>query len=265
MSMWFPTSHSFDQQVLNTTKTLSIKCARYCSRCLEYSRGQDRKRSLPSVSLHSSWIVIQDCKHLWSRNYMLHSIQHVDYTIPMESVLKECCWDLLICDPLTLNSLLTVSHSKRVPYSILHVPTWIHVNSDIALLGWIPDFSVMANEWYRQQLPSPAATADIACGSQHFLQIKWKQSLPGTSLPSPLFSWHEANREDWPTQALLRRLDFFFFLMFSQAKRCDKKAVLIMRTECQPCSLNFGTKCPDGYTKITNGTVGVRDCRYSLW
>uniref|UniRef100_A0A8D1ENR5 Stabilin-2 n=1 Tax=Sus scrofa TaxID=9823 RepID=A0A8D1ENR5_PIG len=46
------------------------------------------------------------------------------------------------------------------------------------------------------------------------------------------------------------------------AKRCDKKAVLIMRTECQPCSLNFGTKCPDGYTKITNGTVGVRDCRY---
>lgn len=47
-----------------------------------------------------------------------------------------------------------------------------------------------------------------------------------------------------------------------QAKRCDKKAVLIMRTECQPCSLNFGTKCPDGYTKITNGTVGVRDCRY---
>uniref|UniRef100_A0A8D1YI79 Stabilin-2 n=1 Tax=Sus scrofa TaxID=9823 RepID=A0A8D1YI79_PIG len=47
-----------------------------------------------------------------------------------------------------------------------------------------------------------------------------------------------------------------------QAKRCDKKAVLIMRTECQPCSLNFGMKCPDGYTKITNGTVGVRDCRY---
>uniref|UniRef100_A0A8D2C6E8 Stabilin-2 n=1 Tax=Sus scrofa TaxID=9823 RepID=A0A8D2C6E8_PIG len=73
--------------------------------------------------------------------------------------------------------------------------------------------------------------------------------------------------------AMLQNLMLFFLGLVAQnlcslpetteqAKRCDKKAVLIMRTECQPCSLNFGMKCPDGYTKITNGTVGVRDCRY---
>uniref|UniRef100_G1LIS4 Stabilin-2 n=1 Tax=Ailuropoda melanoleuca TaxID=9646 RepID=G1LIS4_AILME len=47
-----------------------------------------------------------------------------------------------------------------------------------------------------------------------------------------------------------------------QAKRCDKKSLLTIRTECQSCSLNLGIKCPDGYTKVTNGSVGVRDCRY---
>ncbi|MXQ98766.1 hypothetical protein E5288_WYG018307 [Bos mutus] len=46
-----------------------------------------------------------------------------------------------------------------------------------------------------------------------------------------------------------------------QGKRCDKKSLLTIRTECQSCSVNFGMKCPDGYTKITNGTPGIRDCR----
>ncbi|XP_048212984.1 stabilin-2 isoform X1 [Perognathus longimembris pacificus] len=48
-----------------------------------------------------------------------------------------------------------------------------------------------------------------------------------------------------------------------QAKRCDKEAVLTIRTECQSCGLNLRIKCPDGYTKITNNSVGVRDCRYT--
>ncbi|KAG8514099.1 Stabilin-2, partial [Galemys pyrenaicus] len=48
------------------------------------------------------------------------------------------------------------------------------------------------------------------------------------------------------------------------AQRCDKKSLLTIRTECKSCSLNFGIKCPDGYTKITNGTIGVRDCRYTF-
>lgn len=47
-----------------------------------------------------------------------------------------------------------------------------------------------------------------------------------------------------------------------QAKRCDKKSVLTIRTECQSCSYNFAINCPDGYTKITKGSSGVRDCRY---
>ncbi|KAL1774739.1 stabilin-2 [Sigmodon hispidus] len=46
-----------------------------------------------------------------------------------------------------------------------------------------------------------------------------------------------------------------------QAKRCDKKSSLTTRTECRACSVNFEAKCPDGYMKITNGSVGVRDCR----
>ncbi|MEJ1277143.1 hypothetical protein NN561_008056 [Cricetulus griseus] len=49
-----------------------------------------------------------------------------------------------------------------------------------------------------------------------------------------------------------------------QAKRCDKKSFLTIWTECQACSTNFAAKCPDGYVKITNGSVGVRDCRYAL-
>ncbi|XP_028633881.1 stabilin-2 [Grammomys surdaster] len=48
------------------------------------------------------------------------------------------------------------------------------------------------------------------------------------------------------------------------AKRCDKKSTLTIRTECQSCSANFAVKCPDGYIKVTNGSIGVRDCRYSL-
>nr|XP_036862070.1 stabilin-2 [Manis javanica] len=49
-----------------------------------------------------------------------------------------------------------------------------------------------------------------------------------------------------------------------QTKRCDKKSLLTIRTECRSCSLSVGMNCPDGYTKITNGTVGVRDCRYTF-
>ncbi|XP_038170878.1 stabilin-2 isoform X2 [Arvicola amphibius] len=48
------------------------------------------------------------------------------------------------------------------------------------------------------------------------------------------------------------------------AKRCDKKSFLTIRTECQACSANFAAKCPDGYIKITNDSLGVRDCRYSI-
>ncbi|KAH0516419.1 Stabilin-2 [Microtus ochrogaster] len=44
-------------------------------------------------------------------------------------------------------------------------------------------------------------------------------------------------------------------------KRCDKKSFLTIRTECQACSANFAVKCPVGYVKITNDSLGVRDCR----
>uniref|UniRef100_A0A2K5ZG23 Stabilin-2 n=2 Tax=Mandrillus leucophaeus TaxID=9568 RepID=A0A2K5ZG23_MANLE len=49
-----------------------------------------------------------------------------------------------------------------------------------------------------------------------------------------------------------------------QARRCDRKSLLTIRTECRSCALNLRVKCPDGYTKITNGSVGVRDCRYTF-
>uniref|UniRef100_A0A8C2NPX9 Stabilin-2 n=1 Tax=Capra hircus TaxID=9925 RepID=A0A8C2NPX9_CAPHI len=42
------------------------------------------------------------------------------------------------------------------------------------------------------------------------------------------------------------------------------KSLITIRTECQSCLVTFGIKCPDGYTKITNGTVGIRDCRYTF-
>ncbi|XP_058164624.1 stabilin-2 isoform X2 [Dasypus novemcinctus] len=49
-----------------------------------------------------------------------------------------------------------------------------------------------------------------------------------------------------------------------QAKRCDKKSTLTMRTECQSCSLLFGKKCPDGYITVTDISLGVRDCSYTF-
>ncbi|XP_036616197.1 stabilin-2 isoform X1 [Trichosurus vulpecula] len=49
-----------------------------------------------------------------------------------------------------------------------------------------------------------------------------------------------------------------------QANRCDKKTLITTRTECRSCSLNLRINCPEGYTKVTNGSSGVRDCRYSF-
>ncbi|KAM5173513.1 stabilin-2 [Callospermophilus lateralis] len=49
-----------------------------------------------------------------------------------------------------------------------------------------------------------------------------------------------------------------------QAKRCDKESLLTIKTECLSCSINLGVECPAGYTKITNNSVGVRDCRYTF-
>ncbi|XP_073940360.1 stabilin-2 [Castor canadensis] len=48
-----------------------------------------------------------------------------------------------------------------------------------------------------------------------------------------------------------------------QGKRCDKESLLTIRTDCQSCAFNFGVNCPNGYTKITTGSVGARDCRYT--
>ncbi|XP_035875396.1 stabilin-2 [Phyllostomus discolor] len=49
-----------------------------------------------------------------------------------------------------------------------------------------------------------------------------------------------------------------------QTNRCDKKSQLIIRTECQSCLLNSRLNCPEGYTKVVNDSIGVRDCRYSI-
>ncbi|XP_021114057.1 stabilin-2 isoform X2 [Heterocephalus glaber] len=49
-----------------------------------------------------------------------------------------------------------------------------------------------------------------------------------------------------------------------QGNRCDKKSALIIRTKCQSCLLNLRAKCPDGYRKISNYTMGVRDCRFTF-
>uniref|UniRef100_A0A8C9QRV1 Stabilin-2 n=1 Tax=Spermophilus dauricus TaxID=99837 RepID=A0A8C9QRV1_SPEDA len=46
--------------------------------------------------------------------------------------------------------------------------------------------------------------------------------------------------------------------------QCDKESLLTIKTECLSCSINFGVECPAGYTKITNNSVGVRDCRYTF-
>ncbi|XP_060050274.1 stabilin-2 isoform X2 [Erinaceus europaeus] len=51
--------------------------------------------------------------------------------------------------------------------------------------------------------------------------------------------------------------------LMKQTNRCDQKSLLTMRTECKSCPLNFDIECPNGFTKVTNGSRGVRDCRYT--
>nr|XP_005303767.1 stabilin-2 [Chrysemys picta bellii] len=45
--------------------------------------------------------------------------------------------------------------------------------------------------------------------------------------------------------------------------KCDQKMLITTKTECRSCSLNFEIRCPDGYSKMTNGS-GIRGCRYYL-
>uniref|UniRef100_A0A8C3XJ35 Stabilin 2 n=1 Tax=Chelydra serpentina TaxID=8475 RepID=A0A8C3XJ35_CHESE len=45
--------------------------------------------------------------------------------------------------------------------------------------------------------------------------------------------------------------------------KCAQKMLITTKTECRSCSLNLEIRCPDGYSKITNGS-GIRDCRYYL-
>uniref|UniRef100_A0A8C5P065 Stabilin 2 n=1 Tax=Jaculus jaculus TaxID=51337 RepID=A0A8C5P065_JACJA len=70
---------------------------------------------------------------------------------------------------------------------------------------------------------------------------------------------------------MIQQLTLFFFGLVVQnacsqaeAKRCDKKSFLTIRTECQSCSVSLSVKCPDGYSKVTSSPVGVRDCRYAF-
>uniref|UniRef100_A0A674K130 Stabilin 2 n=1 Tax=Terrapene triunguis TaxID=2587831 RepID=A0A674K130_9SAUR len=44
---------------------------------------------------------------------------------------------------------------------------------------------------------------------------------------------------------------------------CDQKMLITTKTECRSCSLNLEIRCPDGYSKMTNGS-GIRGCRYYL-
>uniref|UniRef100_A0A8D2LAL5 Stabilin 2 n=1 Tax=Varanus komodoensis TaxID=61221 RepID=A0A8D2LAL5_VARKO len=39
--------------------------------------------------------------------------------------------------------------------------------------------------------------------------------------------------------------------------------IVTTKTTCRSCSLNSDIQCPEGYTKITNGS-GIRDCRYYI-
>lgn len=75
----------------------------------------------------------------------------------------------------------------------------------------------------------------------------------------PLFS----NHTEGGIKPMQRIFSFFLIHLFllQMKKQCDQKLLLRMKTECVPCSLNLETRCPAGYTKITNGT-GIPDCRY---
>uniref|UniRef100_A0A8D2LAJ7 Stabilin 2 n=1 Tax=Varanus komodoensis TaxID=61221 RepID=A0A8D2LAJ7_VARKO len=45
--------------------------------------------------------------------------------------------------------------------------------------------------------------------------------------------------------------------------RCNENTIVTTKTTCRSCSLNSDIQCPEGYTKITNGS-GIRDCRYYI-
>ncbi|NWU95444.1 STAB2 protein, partial [Upupa epops] len=46
-------------------------------------------------------------------------------------------------------------------------------------------------------------------------------------------------------------------------RQCDQKLLVRVKTACAPCSSNLESRCPAGYSRVTNGT-GIPDCRYYL-
>ncbi|XP_072341068.1 stabilin-2-like [Scyliorhinus torazame] len=45
--------------------------------------------------------------------------------------------------------------------------------------------------------------------------------------------------------------------------RCDRRTVVMTKTQCRSCTLNSMMQCPNGYKKISNGS-GIKDCRYYI-
>ncbi|XP_015278042.1 PREDICTED: stabilin-2 [Gekko japonicus] len=43
--------------------------------------------------------------------------------------------------------------------------------------------------------------------------------------------------------------------------KCDEKTFITTKTQCRPCSLNYDIQCPEGFTRIANGS-GTQDCRF---
>ncbi|XP_067855433.1 stabilin-2-like isoform X2 [Heptranchias perlo] len=45
--------------------------------------------------------------------------------------------------------------------------------------------------------------------------------------------------------------------------RCDKRTLVMSKTQCRSCTLNHKIKCPGGYTQVTEGK-GTKDCRFYI-
>lgn len=152
-------------------------------------------------------------------------------------MLKEYSSDLLIHEQLTLKNPLQFPIWKVYPVVYFQFPIWIYVNSDIALFCQTPYLrSMMAKAWYQQQLP--IADTD-PCWSQHSFQIWWKDWSVITYQPlcRPCHFIYMKLMEEIGQSRLCYGIWFFFFFVFSQGKRCDKKSLKLrgIRTECQSC------------------------------
>lgn len=144
VSVSFPTSHSFNQQIIAKLYCM-LNTGPHVQRTAEDKIEKDRHP-------HGAHILAglqRDCKRLWSRDCMPHLAPTPHYSYPNRcwKNILETCW---LMNNWPWRTRFQFPIWKVCPAVYFQFPVWIYINSDVALLCQTPDLrSVMAKAWYQ--------------------------------------------------------------------------------------------------------------------